>query len=126
MGRLVLVKVPENRVNDMLDEFFNTSAFTFEGIEINDKKGMKQLERTIRDNGYEGEDVVCYYYSGEDMNEKYHLTGDNAYPDDLTFLTIPKFYNPMFKLLVGARWFDDIVQGNLDRELEKQMGDDEW
>lgn len=119
MGKLVLVKVPENRVDEMLDEFFVTSAFTFEGIDITDKPGMKKLEKELRKNGYTENDILTYHYSGKDMNEKYNLTGDNRYSDDLTFLTIPKFYNPMFKLLVGARWFDDIVDNNMRREMEK-------
>lgn len=119
MKKLTLVKVPENRMNEYLDEFFNTSAFTFEGIDITNKQSNKELETALRENGYAEDDILAYHYSGKDMNEKYNLTGDNRYPDDLTFLTIPKFYNPMFKMLAGARWFDDIVDNNLRREMEK-------
>ena len=115
-----LVKVPENKEKEMLNEFFNTSCFTFEGIETNDKKGMKKLEKALLDNGYDKEekDRVWYWFNGSVMNKHFHLTGDNAYQDDLTFLCIPDFYNPMFKLLVGARWFDDIVANNLERQKE--------
>jgi hypothetical protein len=119
MKKLTLVKVPENCMNEYLDEFFNTSAFTFEGIDITNKQSNKELEKALRENGYTEDDILAYHYSGKDMNEKYNLTGDNRYPDDLTFLTIPKFYNPMFKMLAGARWFDDIVTNNLEREMEK-------
>lgn len=114
-----LVKVPENKEKEMLNEFFQKSIFTFEGIEINDKKGMKKLEKALIDNGYDKEekDRVWYWFNGSVMNEHFHLTGDNAYKDDLTFLCIPDFYNPMFKLFVGARWFDDILQSNLENQM---------
>ena len=117
-----LVKVPENKEKEMLNEFFNTSCFTFEGIEINDKKGMKLLEKEIIKAGYDKEekDRVWYWFNGDVMNKHCHLTGSNAYPDDLTFLCIPDFYNPMFKLRVGARWFDDILDNNLRRQREME------
>jgi hypothetical protein len=119
MKKLTLVRVPENRIDEHLDEFFNTSAFTFEGIDITDKFSNSRLAKSICDNGYKEDEVLGYWFTGKEMNEKYHLTGDNAYPDDLTFLVIPKFYNPMYKLMCGARWFDDIVDNNLRREMEK-------
>jgi hypothetical protein len=120
MKKLTLIRVPENKVSEKLDEFFARSAFTFEGIDITDKIGNKKLERAIREAGYEKEEIETWWFTGKDMNEKYHLTDDNAYSDDLVFLVIPDFYNPMFKLMVNARWFDDIVQSNAYREAEKR------
>lgn len=60
-------------------------------------------------------------FTGADMNEQYHLTGDNAYPDDLHFLAfsldgLDAGKLAMFKLRMGDRWFDDIVSNNLHRE----------
>ena len=118
MKKISFVKVPEGRVDEYLDKFFVTSAFTFEGLDISNKRGNREMEKLIRKNGYEGDELLCYWFNGNVMNEKYNLTGDNRYPDDLTFVVIPDFYNPMFKLSVGARWFDDIVQNNAYRELE--------
>lgn len=118
MKKLTLVRVPENRVDEFLDKFFNTSAFTFEGLDITDKAGNKKLEKALRENGYEKDEIITYWFTGKEMNEKYHLTDSNAYSDDLTFLVVPEFYNPMFKMLVGARWFDDIVASNAWREAE--------
>lgn len=118
MKKLTLVKVPENRVDEFLDKFFCSSAFTFEGIDITDKKGNKELEKALREAGYENEEILTYWFNGAEMNKKYHLTGSNAYPDDLTFLVIPHFYNPIFKMSVGARWFDDIVDNNARRQAE--------
>lgn len=56
-------------------------------------------------------------FTGREMNSQYHLTGNNAYADDLHFLAfsldgldIPKL--AMFKLQFGAKWFGDIVMNN--------------
>ena len=60
-------------------------------------------------------------FKGKDYNEAFHLTGTNRYPDDLTFLCFP--LNGLqvgklaiFKLQMGDRWFDDIVDNDLRRE----------
>ena len=58
------------------------------------------------------------------MNKLYGLHGENAYQDDLPFLS---FENStfdgegnldVFKLMVGARWLDDIVANNRLNEEE--------
>lgn len=62
---------------------------------------------------------MAYIISGKTMNEAYHLTGDNAYSDDLTIVSVKledmeepsKIVTKRFE--VGARWFDDIVGNNL-------------
>jgi len=58
-----------------------------------------------------------YNFSGRQMNEHYGLSGDNAYPEDLTFLAfnldglnVNELAN--FKIRVGDSWFDDIVINN--------------
>ena len=51
------------------------------------------------------------------MNDYFHLTGSNRYPDDLVIITIDDYYNVTIKLLLGARWFDDIVDNNQIMEL---------
>ena len=66
-----------------------------------------------------------YTWKGKLMNQIYMLTGSNAYPEDLTFVSIPlnMFKNieklAILKLQFGARWLDDIVDNNAHRELEK-------
>ncbi len=110
-----LVKVPENREDEMLQEFVNTSAFTFEGIDIHSKEGkegLKKLEEVLRKTGYTEKHCYGYWFTGAVMNRAFRLTDSNAYPDDLTFLVIPNYYNPIVKLECGARWFDDIVANN--------------
>ena len=113
-----LIKVPDDKM-EMLEEFCNNSMFTFEGIDVESdegQKGLAQFEVEARKAGYEKDEMIGYYFKGKLMNEAYQLTDDNAYQDDLTFLVIPDLYNPMFKLAVGARWFDDIVANNSIRQ----------
>ena len=106
------VKVPENREEEHLKEFENTSAFTFEGIDLSDKSNVVQFEQAARKAGFTEKHMIGYWFKGSVMNRVYRLSGTNAYPEDLTFLVIPHFYNPVFKIMIGARWFDDIVNNN--------------
>lgn len=60
-------------------------------------------------------------FKGKDMNEVYGLTGNNRYQDDLTFLAfsldgLNMGKLAMFKIALGDRWFDDIVDNNRRRE----------
>ena len=56
------------------------------------------------------------------MNEKYGLTENNAYPEDLNFISIDlDNFKDMEKLAtikikIGARWLDDIVDNNKFRQ----------
>ena len=113
---MVLAKVPEGREDEMLIGFCQSSAFTFEGLDITDKKGLKELEKYLRETGFEKKDMLGLHFKGSVMNRVYGLTDSNAYPDDLTFLVIPDYYNPIVKLQLGARWFDDIVANNQIRQ----------
>lgn len=101
-------------------KLYDGSWFTVEGAggEIEEwQEGLQEM--------FDEEDIGTVQewvtYSGEDMNKFFHLTGDNAYPDDLPFLSftldgldIGKL--AMFKIRFGARWFDDIVDNNARRE----------
>lgn len=68
----------------------------------------------------------AYIIKGRTMNEVYGLTGDNAYGDDLTIVSIKleDMENPAAitfqRFKIGARWFDDIVWNNEMREQDKQ------
>ena len=55
-----------------------------------------------------------YVTKGKVMNEICHLTGNNAYPDDLTIFSIDKYKG--LAIMFGARWMDDILSSNADRE----------
>ena len=116
---MVFVRVPEGKVMEMFSEFYNNSMFTFEGVNIEGKerdKFKKNFEKVVRETGFNEKDLIGYLYDGKMMNTAFKLTGDNAYPEDLQFISVPNYYNPFVKLQLGARWFDDIVSNNTIRQ----------
>jgi hypothetical protein len=115
-----LVKVPENQESTMLQEFVVNDYFTFEGMDISNKESLKAIEKLLLKTGYKVNPLhrVWYWFKGSVMNEHFGLTDENAYNDDLTFLIIPDYYNPMVKLQIKARWFSDIVMNNALRQRE--------
>ena len=90
-------------------EFYDKSIFTWEGMSIDDEN-LKAIVKELK-----LKNPTFYTYSGRQMDSVYRLSGDNAYPSDLTFLSIENYYDPMMKMRVGARWFDDIVDNNRRR-----------
>ena len=109
-------------------ELENGSAFTWVGL-----SGLENDKNIILES-FEKEGVLnkavevfeFYTWNGELMNQIYNLTGNNSYPEDLTFVSIPlnNFINigklAILKFQYGARWLDDIVDNNKRREKEKR------
>ena len=110
-------RVTEKEQADML---YNDSALTWEGLSEDSIEDAKNwiLEFTE----FKTEEITGYVTKGEKMNEFYALTGDNAYPDDLTIVSfmLSDMKDPMklavARFHVGGRWFDDIVDNNLRME----------
>ena len=91
---------------EQLKALNDCSAMTWEGLIEEDFGAALDMC------GAEG--AKGYVTKGKVMNEICHLTGNNAYPDDLTIFSIDKFKG--LAIMVGARWLDDIVSNNADRE----------
>jgi hypothetical protein len=54
------------------------------------------------------------------MNTYYGLKGSNAYPNDLTIVSVTDINQIKIawaRFGVGGRWFDDIVDNNARREV---------
>lgn len=115
------MKVVELTTKKELKKLYDTSCFTWEGMS-DSKENLEAIEKAIRENGFKEDEMLVYKYTGKLMNDSYKLTGSNAYPDNLTFISIPNYYNPIFKLQCGARWFDDIVANN-EREEKRKNGE---
>ena len=112
-----------------LDELYEGSALTIEGLSAEDESLGKLAEWVKNLTAFKREDF--YIIEGRTMNREYNLTGTNAYPEtDCTLvciklsdlekplaLTIPRFQ-------VGGRWFDDVVDNNARREAEKNGTED--
>lgn len=106
---------------DKIRELENNSAFTWEGMAISDDN----LQTIVDDLKKETKitlPVIFYTWKGKMFNEMYGLTDKNAYPDDLNFLSIDldnwseMGRLPFYKMEVGARWLDDIVDNNKVRQ----------
>ena len=91
---------------EQLKALNDCSAMTWEGLIEEDFGAALDMC------GAEG--AKGYVTTGKVMNEICHLTGSNAYPDDLTIFSIDKYKG--LAIMFGARWLDDIVSNNADRE----------
>ena len=110
-----------NKDKENFDLLYNTSAITIEGLfEDSISDYVNWIEQHSKMNCND-----IYIISGKVMNEYYNLSGTNAYNDDVTIVSVPLESNldainlSIKKFEIGARWFDDIVDNNLDRELNK-------
>ena len=91
---------------EQLKALNDCSAMTWEGLIEEDFGAALDMC------GAEG--AKGYVTKGKVMNEICHLTGNNAYPDDLTIFSIDKYKG--LAIMVGARWMDDILSSNADKE----------
>ena len=91
---------------EQLKALNDCSAMTWEGLIEEDFGAALDMC------GAEG--AKGYVTTGKVMNEICHLTGHNAYPDDLTIFSIDKYKG--LAIMYGARWMDDVISNNADRE----------
>lgn len=89
-----------------LKYLYDHSAMTWEGLR---KEDFDLAQKTCG-----GENSIPYLTKGKVMNELCHLTGDNAYPDDLNIFSVLPFKG--LAMQYGARWMDDIIDNNARRE----------
>ena len=100
------MEIIEVKTKEQLKELNNCSAMTWEGLIEED------FETALNMCGAEG--AKGYVTTGATMNKLCKLTGNNAYPNDLTIFSIDKFKG--LAIMYGARWMDDIIANNADRE----------
>lgn len=98
---------------EQLDKLYNSSAFTMEGLA---EDSIPDLVNWLEENTtFTTDNLIVYITSGEVMNSNYLLSGSNAYPSDLTIVSvvdIDLMKVAIKRFEVGARWFDDIVDNN--------------
>ena len=106
--------------NEKLRKAYEGSYYTIEGTG-GDLQEWKDGYADLMRKESIGKPTEWIEFTGKDMNEEFHLTGDNRYPDDLHFLAFPldgldvgKL--AIFKLRMEDRWFTDIVDNNAARE----------
>ena len=100
------MEIIEVKTKEQLKELNNCSAMTWEGLVEED------FETALNMCGAEG--AKGYVTTGATMNKLCKLSGNNAYPNDLTIFSIDKFKG--LAIMYGARWMDDIIANNAARE----------
>lgn len=111
--------------NEILRRAYDGSYYTIMGCvgpEFNLDEWKSGFEAMLADAGI-GKPTEWIEFTGADMNYEFELSGTNAYADDLHFLAFPLTglnvsKLAMFKLRMGDRWFDDIVENLLRSEDE--------
>ena len=106
--------------SDLFDDFYKEWDLVFVGVFLDEAYEYLDFLKL-----YTHVKNRVYTFKGKLMNDKYHLTGDNRYPDDLTFIVVRlediedvgKIALPRFE--IGGRWFNDIVDKNARQEEEK-------
>lgn len=109
--------------NEKLRKAYEGSYYTIEGAGGDPNEWKGGYEKLLSDSDI-GKPAFWIDFTGKEMNEEFHLTGTNVYPDDLHFLAFPlddlaAGKLAIFKLNMEDRWFDDIVDNNARREEEK-------
>ena len=105
------------------DEFYEKWSLTFEGTTIDDSN-LNWLINWFKEHNCNMIKEDFYVIKGRMMNDYYHLTGDNAYPDNINILVIKLedlenpdgIYRPRFE--IGGRFFNDICDNNARRERQ--------
>ena len=105
-----MVDIINVNTKEQFDFLYKNWAMTWEGL------AEESFEEALEECG--GENAKGYLIKGKDMNAQYHLTGTNAYPDDLNIFAIYPFKG--LAMMYGARWFTDIVDNNTRREKSRK------
>jgi len=112
------IRYGEARTRKDIDSLAGNIAF--EGLHIANDSDRKTFTNFVRSRGVDTKNISFVTINGRDMNKSYKLTGQNAYRPDfhITVLTgIPA--NQARSIHPRARWIDDIVANNLDREKHR-------
>lgn len=120
--KTVLIKATKEQIRELR----NKSAFTFAGAGGDLNVWMVGVNDALKNLGI-NQVTNFYTWEGRVLNEMYGLTGENAYPEDLTFFAFDITEIPMdqigklsmWKLQIGARWLDDIIDNDLAHEQSK-------
>lgn len=106
--------------NQLFEKAYKGSWYTITGCGGDIEEWKKGYTDILEQRGI-GTIKEFHTFTGKEYNDEFGLTGNNRYPDDLTFLTFPLDglnigkLAPL-KLMMEDRWFDDIVSNDLRRE----------
>lgn len=107
--------------NKDMQRLYDEDAWTWEGMTTN-SDNLQDIIDWFKEQGCPLREEEFWLTTGAQMNEFCGgLTSSNAYPDDLTILSIEldniRDVNKLIfkKFEVGAHWFSDIVDNNRRR-----------
>lgn len=117
-GKCTKVEVTSSN-KSIFDRLYDHEALTAEGMIIANDQDLEKVNNWFRINSKcNASNVNIYIIKGKAMNTFYHLTGDNAYKDDLTIVCIDWVEHNAKSLYKGVwRWFSDVVDNNARREI---------
>ena len=104
---------------EQLDALYKQSALTWEGL-TTDEANLNAVKEWLNEHGaiLEGKEPTFHIITGELMNDAYGLMDNNAYPEDLSIVSVTNINQAkvmISRFEVGGRWFDDIVDNNARR-----------
>lgn len=110
-------------MNAKLQKAYDGSYYTISGAGGDLQEWKCGYAKMLEEQGI-GKITEWIDFTGSDMNSEYNLTGSNRYPNNFQFLAFPLDNLDigklaMFKLRMGDRWFDDIVDNNARRECKE-------
>lgn len=109
------IKIVRVTTKEQLEELRNICIFTWVGMS-DEEQNLEAIYEDLKKTPRYGKDTITFYiFKGNLMNESYNLKGTNRYPDDLTFVSVKDFYDPFAKIVFGARWLDDIIDNDIER-----------
>lgn len=106
----------------IFDTLYNHEALTAEGISIKDDSDLEKINKWFRENSKcTAKNINIYIITGKAMNDFYHLTGDNKYPNSNYHIVCIDWSAANCKEPYKGswRWFSDVVDNNAKREIVK-------
>lgn len=106
-----------NATEKDLNKLYNGSAYTIIGVGGDINEWIEGYNQLLKENGI-GTPAQWYKFSGRQVNQHYKF---NFFNDDVTFLAFSlKGLNinklAIFKIKMGDRWFDDVIDNLINRD----------
>lgn len=113
------IKTPELKPHPGFEAMEKGSFYTVVGAGGDLQEWCKAFVKLLSERGISAPKYFTSF-TGEEMNSHYRLIGENKYLADLTFFAFPITDMEigslaLFKIKMGDRWFDDIVNNNKRR-----------
>ena len=113
MNNYRLQIVTDADAKTVLQHLYETSAFTFEGMDTAEQNLQAIADFFISKGAIAPINITVI--TGKQMNDICKLTGSNAYNKKLSIMSISP-YGKLLAKQIGARWMDDIINNNAKLE----------